>query len=131
VEDLTGRVAVVTGGASGIGFAMAERLAGAGARLAIADIEEDALDVATKQLTDGGAEVLAVPTDVSSPESVDAFADRVREQFGSHHIVCNNAGVGGHGFTTWESPMSEWQWVRRTARASTRCWRSPRRCSTS
>jgi NAD(P)-dependent dehydrogenase (short-subunit alcohol dehydrogenase family) len=111
VEDLTGKVAVVTGGASGIGLAMADRLAGAGMRLAIADVEEDALDAAAKHLTDGGAEVLAVPTDVSSSEAVDAFAGRVRERFGGFHLVCNNAGVGGHGFTTWDSPTSEWEWV--------------------
>jgi NAD(P)-dependent dehydrogenase (short-subunit alcohol dehydrogenase family) len=111
VEDLAGRVAVITGGASGIGFATAQRLAGAAVRLAIADIEEDALDAAAKRLTDGGAEVLAVPTDVSQAQSVDEFADRVREHYGAFHVVCNNAGVGGHGFTSWESPLSEWQWV--------------------
>jgi NAD(P)-dependent dehydrogenase (short-subunit alcohol dehydrogenase family) len=111
VQDLTGKVAVVTGGASGIGFAMAERLAGAGMRLAIADVEEDVLDTATKQLVDGGAEVLAVPTDVSDADAVDAFADRVRAELGGFHVVCNNAGVGGHGFMTWETPTSEWEWV--------------------
>jgi NAD(P)-dependent dehydrogenase (short-subunit alcohol dehydrogenase family) len=111
VDDLTGRVAVVTGGASGIGLAMAERLAGAGMRLAIADVEEDALDAAAKHLVDGGAEVLAVPTDVSDAEAVDAFAGRVRDRFGAFHVVCNNAGVGGHGFMTWENPTSEWEWV--------------------
>jgi NAD(P)-dependent dehydrogenase (short-subunit alcohol dehydrogenase family) len=111
VEELTGRVAVVTGGASGIGFAMAERFADEGMRLAIADIEEGTLDAAAKQLSDGGADVLAVPTDVSKAESVDALADRVRDHYGGFHIVCNNAGVGGHGFTTWDAPASEWQWV--------------------
>lgn len=111
MEDLTGRVAVVTGGASGIGLAMAERLAGAGMRLAIADIEKDALDAAAKQLADAGAEVLAVPTDVSKPHAVEAFADQVRERYGAFHVVCNNAGVSGHGYTTWDSPLSEWQWV--------------------
>jgi NAD(P)-dependent dehydrogenase (short-subunit alcohol dehydrogenase family) len=111
VENLTGRVAVVTGGASGIGYAMAARLAGAGMRLAIADIEEDALDAAAKQLVNGGADVLAVPTDVSKAESVEALADRVRGHFGGFHVVCNNAGVGGHGFPSWEGPRSEWEWV--------------------
>jgi NAD(P)-dependent dehydrogenase (short-subunit alcohol dehydrogenase family) len=111
MEELAGRVAVVTGAASGIGLAMAERFAAEGMKLAIADIEEDALDAAAKQLTDGGAEVLAVPTDVSKADEVEAFADRVRERFGAFHVVCNNAGVGGHGFPTWDTPTSEWQWV--------------------
>src|SRR2546421_6803846 len=90
---------------------MAEKFAGAGMRLAIADVEEDPLGAAAKQLTDGGADVLAVPTDVSNAGSVDALAGRVREHFGGFHVVCNNAGVGGHGYTSWDSPMSEWQWV--------------------
>ena len=74
MDELTGRVAVVTGGASGIGLAMAERFAAEGMDLAIADIEQDALDTAAKQLADGGAEVLAVRTDVSQPEEVDELA---------------------------------------------------------
>jgi NAD(P)-dependent dehydrogenase (short-subunit alcohol dehydrogenase family) len=111
MQELAGRVAVVTGGASGIGLAMAERFAAEGMKLAIADIEEPALDTAAEQLTDGGAEVLAVPTDVSKGDDVDALAARVRERFGAFHVVCNNAGVGGHGFPTWATPTSEWQWL--------------------
>jgi NAD(P)-dependent dehydrogenase (short-subunit alcohol dehydrogenase family) len=111
MDDLTGRVAVVTGGASGIGLAMAERFAAEGMRLAIADIEQDALDAAAKQLGDTGAEVLPVRTDVSQADEVDALADRVREHFGEFHVVCNNAGVGGHGFPSWDTPASEWHWV--------------------
>jgi NAD(P)-dependent dehydrogenase (short-subunit alcohol dehydrogenase family) len=111
MDGLTGRVAVVTGGASGIGLAMAERFAAEGMHLAIADIEQDALDVAAKQLGDTGAEVLAVRTDVSQADEVDALAERVRDRFGGFHVVCNNAGVGGHGFSSWDGPVSEWQWV--------------------
>jgi NAD(P)-dependent dehydrogenase (short-subunit alcohol dehydrogenase family) len=111
MDDLTGRVAVVTGGASGIGLAMAERFAADGMHLAIADIEQDALDAAAERLGDTGAEVLAVRTDVSQAEEVDALAERVRERFGGFHVVCNNAGVGGHGFSTWDTPVSEWHWV--------------------
>src|SRR2546421_10555554 len=90
---------------------MAEKFAGAGMRLAIADVEEAPLGAAAKQLTDGGADVLAVPTDVSNAGSVDALAGRVRKHFGGFHVVCNNAGVGGHGYTSWDSPMAEWQGV--------------------
>jgi NAD(P)-dependent dehydrogenase (short-subunit alcohol dehydrogenase family) len=76
MQELAGRVAVVTGGASGIGLAMAERFAAEGMKLAIADIEEPALDTAAEQLTDGGAEVLAVPTARSSSRSFAAWWKR-------------------------------------------------------
>jgi NAD(P)-dependent dehydrogenase (short-subunit alcohol dehydrogenase family) len=111
MDELMGRVAVVTGGASGIGLAIAERFAAEGMHLAIADIEQDALDAAAKQLGDTGAEVLAVRTDVSQADEVDELAERVRDRFGAFHVVCNNAGVGGHGFASWDGPVSEWQWV--------------------
>lgn len=111
MDELTGRVAVVTGGASGIGLAMAERFAAEGMHLAIADVEQDALGAAAKQLGDTGAEVLAVRTDVSQADEVDELAARVRDRFGGFHVVCNNAGVGGHGFSSWDGPVSEWQWV--------------------
>jgi NAD(P)-dependent dehydrogenase (short-subunit alcohol dehydrogenase family) len=111
VDEFEGKVAVVTGGASGIGFAMAQRFAAEGMRIVLADIEETALEGATKQLVDTGAEVLAVPTDVSVPSSVEALAAAARERFGTFHVVCNNAGVGGHGFTSWSGPREEWEWV--------------------
>ena len=111
MDELEGRVAVVTGGASGIGLALAHRLAAEGMKLAIADVEHDALGAAAEQLADAGADVLAVRTDVSDADAVEAFAAQVRDRFGAWHVVCNNAGVGGHGFLTWETPPSEWQWV--------------------
>src|SRR2546423_14531276 len=97
MDELTGRVAVITGGASGIGLAMAKRFAAEGMHLAIADIEQDALSVAAKQLGDAGADVLAVRTDVSQADEVDELAERVRDRFGGFHVVCNNAGGGGPG----------------------------------
>src|SRR2546430_13870447 len=95
MDELTGRVAVVTGGASGIGLAMAKRFAAEGMHLAIADIEQDALDTATKQLADGGAEVLAVRTDVSQADEGDELAERVRDRFRGVPGVGHEAGGGG------------------------------------
>ena len=111
MQDLQGKVAVVTGGASGIGRAMAERFAAEGMNLVLADVEEAALDLAAKELGEGGAQVLAVPTDVSQSAQVEALAAAARQRFGSVHVVCNNAGVGGHGYPTDETPLVEWEWV--------------------
>jgi NAD(P)-dependent dehydrogenase (short-subunit alcohol dehydrogenase family) len=87
------RVAVITGGASGIGLAMARAFGARGARLVLADIDELALGRVERELTAGGTEVLAVPTDVSSLASVQALAEAARGRFGAVHIICNNAGV--------------------------------------
>jgi NAD(P)-dependent dehydrogenase (short-subunit alcohol dehydrogenase family) len=111
LEDLKGKVAVVTGGASGIGRAMAERFAAEGMKLVLADVEEAALDIAAKELSEGGTDVLAVPTDVAQADAVEALAAAARGRFGTVHVVCNNAGVGGHGLTTDEAPLIEWEWV--------------------
>ena len=110
MRDLTGKVAVVTGAASGIGFGLAERLVGEGMRVAIADVEEEALGRAVRQLEGEGGEVMAVPTDVSVAASVDELARRCLERFGVVHVVCNNAGVGGGGLS-WDIPLSVWEWV--------------------
>ncbi|MEI8051099.1 MAG: SDR family NAD(P)-dependent oxidoreductase [Actinomycetes bacterium] len=109
MKDLNGRTAVITGGASGIGRATAERLAREGVRLVLADIEEPVLDETVAQLAAGGADVLGVVTDVSSLESVEAMRDAAVERFGAVHIVFNNAGVGG-GPTITSSPAM-WDWV--------------------
>jgi len=111
MEDLGGKVAVVTGGASGIGRALAERFATEGMRLVLADVEAAALEVAGKELAEGGAEVLVVPTDVSDAASVDELARRASDRFGAVHIVCNNAGVGGHPSASWDAPTADWEWV--------------------
>jgi NAD(P)-dependent dehydrogenase (short-subunit alcohol dehydrogenase family) len=110
MEDLNGKTAVVTGGASGIGSAMAERFAAEGMRLVLADVEPDALEGAVKRLSDTGAEVLAVPTDVADAVAVDTLAEATFDRFGTAHVVCNNAGVvvGGPG---WEIPLAEWEWI--------------------
>lgn len=90
-----GRVVVVTGAASGIGFGLAERFAAEGMRVVMADVEEPALVEAAQVLRADGAEVLRVPTDVSRADHVEALRDRTLSTFGAVHVVCNNAGVGG------------------------------------
>jgi NAD(P)-dependent dehydrogenase (short-subunit alcohol dehydrogenase family) len=106
-----GRVAVVTGAASGIGFALSERFAGEGMRVVMADVEAPALAEAADLLAARGAEVLPVVTDVSVGEQVDALRDRALEAFGAVHVVCNNAGVTGLGPPVWEMSRAEWDWV--------------------
>jgi NAD(P)-dependent dehydrogenase (short-subunit alcohol dehydrogenase family) len=110
VRNLEGRVAVVTGGASGIGFALAQRFASEGMRIVLGDVEEPALKDAVDELNDGGADVIGVPTDVTDPEQVEALALAAERQFGAIHIACNNAGVGAGGLS-WEAPLSTWEWV--------------------
>jgi NAD(P)-dependent dehydrogenase (short-subunit alcohol dehydrogenase family) len=107
----TGRVAVVTGAASGIGLALSQRLAGEGMRVVMADVEGPALAEAADLLAGRGSEVLPVVTDVSSGEQMDALRDRALEAFGAVHLVCTNAGVTGLGRPLWEMSRGEWDWV--------------------
>jgi len=110
MKELTGRVAVVTGGASGIGYALANRFLAEGMKVVIADIEQKALDKAVGTLGVGGAEVLAVRTDVSRLEDVEALAEATIDRFGAVHVVCNNAGVES-GAMFSDIPLSTWEWV--------------------
>lgn len=110
MADLSGKVAVVTGAASGIGYALAERWVRAGMKVVLADIEEDALEQAADKLGEIGT-VMAVPTDVSLAESVDDLR-RQADAFGRVGVVCNNAGVAGvSALPGWAKPRSEWEWV--------------------
>jgi NAD(P)-dependent dehydrogenase (short-subunit alcohol dehydrogenase family) len=109
MREFQDRVAVVTGGASGIGFAMAERFARAGMKLALADVESGPLEAAGKKLGEL-TDVLAVRTDVADADQMDAFGEAVLERFGGVHLLCNNAGVGGGG-VMWELTTQDWEWV--------------------
>ena len=100
MEELHGRVAVVTGAASGIGFGMAERFGAEGMKVVLADVEEPALAEAEKKLNDAGVTTLLVATDVSKWEDVAALAGKAFDEFGAVHVICNNAGVGGGGRAT-------------------------------
>jgi NAD(P)-dependent dehydrogenase (short-subunit alcohol dehydrogenase family) len=106
-----GRVAVVTGAASGIGLGLAERFAAEGMHVVMADVEEPALSKAAASLAESGASVLPVLTDVADLSAVEALRDAALSQFGAVHVVCNNAGVGGPHGPLWECPPGEWDWV--------------------
>jgi NAD(P)-dependent dehydrogenase (short-subunit alcohol dehydrogenase family) len=106
-----GRVAVVTGAASGIGLGLAERFAAEGMHVVLADVEEPALTKAASALADAGSSVLPVTTDVASLAAVEALRDSALAAFGAVHLVCNNAGVGGPHRALWECPPGEWDWV--------------------
>ena len=110
MKDLKGKVAVVTGGASGIGRAMAERFAAEGMKVVLADIEEGALARAESEMLAAGATVASKRTDVSQGEDVEALARFTVDTFGAVHVLCNNAGVGVGG-NTWQQTEADWEWV--------------------
>ena len=110
MQDFRDKVAVVTGGASGIGRAMVDRFAQAGMRIVIADVEASALASAERELRDRGVKVLGVKTDVANPADVEALAAKAVEAFGGVHVLCNNAGVSVGG-PMWEHTLDDWQWV--------------------
>ncbi len=110
MKNFTGRVAVITGAASGLGRAMAERFAREGMRLALADVNAGDLARAETELRAAGAAVIGVRTDVSKAGDVEALAARTLEAFGAVHLVVNNAGVSPLG-ALWENTIADWQWA--------------------
>ncbi|MEY9940141.1 SDR family NAD(P)-dependent oxidoreductase [Streptacidiphilus sp. MAP5-3] len=112
MELTPGQVAVVTGAASGIGLAMAQRFAAEGLRVVLADVEEAALDKAVAGLREQGAEAFGQLTDVSERDSVEALAETAYRAFGAVHVLCNNAGVGsGAEGRMWEHEPNDWKWA--------------------
>ena len=110
MRELRGKVTVVTGAASGIGRAMAERFAREGMKLVLADVQEKPLLEARDVILRAGANAVAVPTDVSKWEQVAALAERAVQAFGAAHVLCNNAGVAAGGLS-WEMSGADWDWV--------------------
>jgi NAD(P)-dependent dehydrogenase (short-subunit alcohol dehydrogenase family) len=110
MELTAGKVVVVTGAASGIGLALAERFARAGLDIVLADVEQAALEAAEQKIAGPGIKTMAVTTDVSDEESVQALAAAAVERFGAVHVVCNNAGVESVA-DPWFGPISSWKWV--------------------
>ena len=110
MKDFAGKVAVITGAASGIGKATATRFAAEGMKVVMADIEEAALNEAVKSLVNAGHEVIGVPTDVSKWDAIQALAETTMEEFGGVNVVHNNAGVVVSG-PVEELTLADWEWV--------------------
>ncbi len=110
MKELIGKVAVITGAASGIGLALAQKAVAEGMKVVIADIRPDALAKAEKALRAAGGDVLAVPVDVSKYEQVEALAQKTLAKFGAVHLLFNNAGIFATG-VSWELPIETYQWA--------------------
>jgi NAD(P)-dependent dehydrogenase (short-subunit alcohol dehydrogenase family) len=110
MDQFEGRTAVVTGAASGMGRAFAERFGELGMNVVLADVEEPRLVEVAGHMRESGANVLPVVTDVADGASVDALAAKAFDTFGAVHVLCNNAGVGGGG-PMHELTTNDWQWV--------------------
>src|SRR3954468_15754190 len=112
MERLEGRVAVVTGGGNGIGFAMGEAFGAAGMKVVLADVMPDRAEGAAAALADKGYDVIGVPTDVGDYASVEALRDAALDRFGAVHVLCNNAGIGaGAEGAMWEHELNDWKWA--------------------
>jgi NAD(P)-dependent dehydrogenase (short-subunit alcohol dehydrogenase family) len=111
MKNLADRAAWITGAASGIGLALAHRLAAEQVKLVLVDVEAGPLAEADAALREKGADVLAIRCDVSKAKDVEAAAKRARDVFGVIHIIVNNAGVGGGGGPMWKLDEADWKWA--------------------
>lgn len=110
MKQFKDRVAVVTGGASGLGRAMAVRFAREGMKVVLADIEETVLNATVEEFLSAGHDAIGVRCDVSKGEDVEALAQKTLKHFGAVHVVCNNAGVAPGG-VIWEHTTKDWEWA--------------------
>jgi NAD(P)-dependent dehydrogenase (short-subunit alcohol dehydrogenase family) len=110
IEQLEGRVAVVTGAASGIGKALATRFVREGMRVVLADIEMESLRATVREIEGEGGEVHAVRTNVAQADDLAALLEATLDRFSKVHLLCNNAGVFAGGLS-WQAPPSDWEWV--------------------
>jgi NAD(P)-dependent dehydrogenase (short-subunit alcohol dehydrogenase family) len=111
LRDFKGRVAVVTGAARGIGFAIAARLGREGMKVVLADIDAAVLAGAERELTQRGVAAVAVPVDVSRADEVDRLADATAATFGMPDLVCLNAGVNAAHVPVWDIAIEDWDWI--------------------
>jgi NAD(P)-dependent dehydrogenase (short-subunit alcohol dehydrogenase family) len=110
LKEFRGKAAVITGGASGIGYALAEKCVDEGMNIVLADIEEKALAKAEKELIAKGGSVQAIKTDVSNLKDIENLAKIALDSFEQVHLLFNNAGVGAPG-AVWECSLDDWRWV--------------------
>jgi len=113
MKEFEGKTAVVTGAASGIGYALAERFAVEKMNVVLADIEQDALDTAVAKISDLGIEAVGIAVDVMDKNSVQSLAKKSIDAFGNIHILCNNAGVAPPALDEpiWDHEQNAWDWV--------------------
>ena len=113
MRDFEGKVAVITGGASGMGKAFAERFAREGVKIVLADVEEEALNATVLELQQAEHDVVGVLADVSSAQAIEELAEKTLDAYGKVHLLFNNAGVGGggEGSKLWEHSIQDWDWT--------------------
>ena len=110
MKDFRDKVAVITGGASGLGLAMARRFAAEGMKLVLADVEEESLRKVETDFRKSGVPVIGIWTDVSRAQDIERLAEKTLATFGAVHVLCNNAGVAPGG-RVWEHTVADWEWV--------------------
>ena len=111
MREFKDKVAVITGAASGLGRAMADRCVIEGMKVVLADVELEELAKTEASMKACGATVLALRTDVSQAGDVEALAQKTLEAFGAVHLLCNNAGVGTGAAAIWQNTIADWEWV--------------------